>query len=104
MIFWGASFIAIKIALKQSQPITLIVIRLGIGLCVLYPIAWMRGDLGGLSLRDHALMILLGVVGVTGHQWLQAEGMLNAGAATASWLAALAPAFMVILAGFFLQE
>lgn len=104
VIFWGASFIAIKIALKQSQPITLIVIRLGIGLCVLYPIAWMRGDLGGLSLRDHALMILLGVVGVTGHQWLQAEGMLNAGAATASWLAALAPAFMVILAGFFLQE
>ena len=60
-IFWGASFIAIKIALKQSQPITLIDIRLGIGLWVLYPIAWMRGDLRGLSLRDHALMILLGV-------------------------------------------
>ena len=30
--------------------------------------------------------------------------MLSAGATTASWLAALAPAFMVILAGFFLQE
>lgn len=104
VIFWGASFIAIKIALKQSQPITLIVIRLGIGLCVLVPIAWMRGELGGLSLKDHALMILLGVIGVTGHQWLQAEGMLSAGATTASWLAALAPAFMVILAGFFLQE
>ncbi|TES89201.1 MAG: DMT family transporter [Anaerolineales bacterium] len=102
--FWGASFIAIKIALKQAQPITLIVIRLGIGLCVLYPIAWIRGELGGLSFRDHVLMILLGVIGVTGHQWLQAEGMLSAGATTASWLAALAPAFMVILAGFFLQE
>ncbi len=100
----GASFIAIKIALKQSQPITLIVIRLGIGLCVLYPIAWIRGELGGLSLRHHALMILLGVIGVTGHQWLQAEGMLSAGATTASWLAAPAPTFMVILAGFFLRE
>ncbi|MCK5054194.1 MAG: DMT family transporter [Anaerolineales bacterium] len=104
VIFWGASFIAIKIALKQAQPITLIVIRLGIGLCVLYPIAWMRGELRGLSLRDHAIMILLGVVGLAGHQWLQAEGMLSADATTATWLAALAPAFMVILASFFLQE
>ena len=104
VIFWGASFVAIKIALNQSQPSTLIVIRLGIGLCVLYPIAWMRGDLGGLSLRDHVHMILLGVIGVAGHQWLQAEGMLSAGATTASWLSALAPAFMVILAGLFLRE
>lgn len=30
--------------------------------------------------------------------------MLSAEATTASWLAALAPAFMVVLAGFFLQE
>ncbi len=104
VFFWGASFVAIKIALTQSQPITLIVIRLGIGLCVLYPIAWRRGALGGLSLRDHVLMILLGVIGVAGHQWLQAEGMLTTNATTASWLAALAPAFMVILAGFFLRE
>ncbi len=102
--FWGASFVAIKIALTQSQPITLIVIRLGIGICVLCPIAWMRGDLGGLSLRDHVLMILLGVVGVAGHQWLQAEGMLSTNATAASWLAALAPALMVILAGLFLRE
>lgn len=64
----------------------------------------MRGELRGLSLRDHAIMILLGVVGLAGHQWLQAEGMLSADATTASWLAALAPAFMVILASFFLQE
>ncbi len=49
-------------------------------------------------------MILLGVIRVTGHQWLQAEGMLSAGATTASWLAAPAPTFMVILAGFFLRE
>lgn len=104
VIFWGASFIAIKIALKQSQPITLIVIRMGIGLCVLYPIAWIRGDLRGLSLRDHVFMILLGAIGVAGHQWLQAEGMLSADATTASWLAALAPGLMVILAGVFLQE
>ena len=55
-------------------------------------------------MRDHALIILLGVIGVTGQQWLQAEGMLSAGATTASWLAAPAPAFMVILAGFFLHE
>ncbi len=49
-------------------------------------------------------MILLGVIGVAGHQWLQAEGMLSTDATTASWLSALAPAFMVILAGFFLRE
>ena len=39
-------------------------------------------------------MIFPGVIGVAGHQWLQAEGMLSA---------ALAPAFMVILASFFIQ-
>ncbi|MEA1976787.1 MAG: EamA family transporter [Chloroflexota bacterium] len=43
VIFWGASFVAVKIALTQSQPITLIAIRLGIGLCILYPIAWWKG-------------------------------------------------------------
>jgi drug/metabolite transporter (DMT)-like permease len=55
-------------------------------------------------LRGHVYSIFPGVISVAGNQWLQADGILSAAATTASWLTALAPAFMVILAGFFIQE
>jgi drug/metabolite transporter (DMT)-like permease len=104
VFLFGASFVAIKIALEQVDPLTLIPIRFGLGLILLWPILLARG-INFRPTRDELVRTaLLGGMGILANQWLQARAMVTAGATTASWLSALAPAFMALLAWVFLRE
>ncbi|MDF1499923.1 MAG: DMT family transporter [Anaerolineales bacterium] len=104
VLLFGASFVAIKIALVQLDPLTLIPVRFALGLVVLWPLLARRDLIVRFTGRELLRTALLGGLGILLNQWFQAAAMVTAGAATASWLAALAPAFMAVLAWMFLRE
>ncbi|MGD2057752.1 MAG: DMT family transporter [Anaerolineales bacterium] len=104
VFLFGASFVAIKVALNQVDPLTLIPIRFGLGLLMLWPLLLMRGRFERLSVVELVRTASLGGLSILFNQWFQAGAMLRADATTASWLSALAPAFMALLAWIFLRE
>jgi drug/metabolite transporter (DMT)-like permease len=101
---WAFSFIFVKIALEEISPVTLIILRYGMGFVILGVAAWFRGDLADLKRSDLRGMALLGLVGVATQQLLQVNGQVTADASVAAFLASMAPAFLVILAAVWLRE
>ena len=103
-VVWGASFVATKAALREIDPVTLIVLRFAIGVLVLGFAVWYRRVFRWVSARDLALLALLGASAITIHQGLQATGLLFTSATNMAWLVALIPVFTAILAWLFLSE
>jgi drug/metabolite transporter (DMT)-like permease len=97
VVVWGASFIATKVALAELSPPTLIWVRFAMGLPILAATARARGELGWVRGRDLAEFTLLGFLGITFHQWLQATGLKTAQASTTAWIVASIPVFMALL-------
>jgi drug/metabolite transporter (DMT)-like permease len=99
VLFWGASFVWIKAALRELEPITLLTLRFTIGSGVVWLLA-LRSPRGrrGLRRSEVAPVAGLGLLGIAVHQGLQTAGMQTASASTAAWMASLAPAFIVLLA------
>jgi drug/metabolite transporter (DMT)-like permease len=103
-IFWGASFVATKAALAEISPVTLIVLRFGIGVVILAFAVWCMRAFQRLSARELLYVAILGAIGVAIHQGLQANGLRFTTATSMGWLVALIPVFTAILAWFFLAE
>ena len=104
VIFWGGSFIAIKIAVQESSPATVIWLRFLIGLLCLFPIILKKGMLHVSGWKDIGEYTLLGFLGVSLHQWLQSNGLVTSQASTTSWIVASIPLFMVFFGWLFLKE
>jgi drug/metabolite transporter (DMT)-like permease len=103
-VFWGASFVATKAALREIHPITLIVLRFGLGIIVLAFAAWRSRVFRMVAARDFVFLAILGAISITIHQGLQANGLLFTTASSMAWLVALTPVFAAILAWIFLSE
>lgn len=104
ILFWGASFIATKIALREAHPATIILLRFVLGATVLW-LALARGRmLHRLGTRDVVYLAILGFIAVPLHQALQAIGLLYTTASSMGWIIALIPVFTAILAWLFLGE
>jgi drug/metabolite transporter (DMT)-like permease len=88
---WGASFIATKIAVVQADPFTVIVLRFGIGIPVLFAAVARRGEFVWPAWRDLLLFVGIGVLGITAHQWLQVTGLVTAQASTTAWIITATP-------------
>lgn len=102
--FWGGSFVAMKVVLPELSPGVMVVTRFVIGCAVLaLTLAW-RGSLWIPGRRDLAATAVLGAIGVTLHQWLQATGLQTAAASVSSWIVAISPVFVVILGWALLRE
>jgi len=101
---WGGSFIAIKIAVGQISPVSVIWARFLIGMTVLGIIAYQRGELGIPSWKNGFDFLLLGFLGITLHQWLQSNGLTTSEAATTAWIVSTTPVFMAMLGWVFLKE
>jgi drug/metabolite transporter (DMT)-like permease len=101
---WAISFISIKIALDEVSPITLIILRYGMGWLILGTTTWLQGGFSQLRRNDLPRMFALGAVGVTLHQFLQVYGQASADASAAAFLASTAPAFMILMGAIFLRE
>ncbi len=103
-LFWGVSFVATKAALQQVHPLTIIVLRFGLGILVLLFAVWQARLIRIVSKRDLLSLAVLGGLGVATQQGLQVTGLLFTTASSMAWLATLAPVFTAILAWLFLSE
>ncbi len=103
-LFWGASFVATKATLQEIHPVTLIVLRFGLGVVVLGVAVFSTRMARWVGWRDLALLAVLGAISIAVHQALQATGLLFTSASSMAWLVALNPAFTAILAWFFIAE
>jgi drug/metabolite transporter (DMT)-like permease len=104
VLVWGASFIATKVALRDASPITVVWTRFVIGTVILAVVAAARREAGGISPRDAAACALLGLQGITFHQWLQSTALVTSGAATSGWIVASTPVFIAMLGWLWLRE
>jgi drug/metabolite transporter (DMT)-like permease len=104
VIIWGGTFIATKIALTEVSPATIVWIRFGIGLLILGAAVLARKQFALPAPSDLAYLALLGFLGVTFHQWLQANGLKTAQATTTAWIVASTPVFIAILGWLVLKE
>ncbi len=104
VIFWGASFIATKIALREILPITVIWLRFGIGVVVLGIAVIARKQFALIRVKELVYFALLGFLGITFHQLLQSNGLLTSQATTTAWIVSTTPVFIAVLSFFFLKE
>ncbi len=103
-ILWGASFVGVKVALRDFSPIALLVFRYGIALIIMAPIVhWLEG-IRLPNRRQLPALLLLGALGVSLNQLLQSFGMLWTSASQASWLTAVAPVMIAVMGWIFLRE
>src|SRR4030065_1915795 len=106
VIFWGFSFIATKVALKEVHPFTLLTLRYAIGalLLLLVQLGRDRTFFKIFSPRDWIYIFILAAVGVSGLGLLQAYGLLYTTAINTGWIIAINPILITLSARFFLGE
>ncbi|MCX7841071.1 MAG: DMT family transporter [Anaerolineae bacterium] len=104
ILFWGASFIATKIALRDAHPATIILLRFVFGAAVLWLAIARWRMFRRIGARDLVYLAILGFIAVPLHQALQAIGLLYTTASSMGWIIALIPVFTAILAWLFLGE
>ncbi len=104
VIFWGGSFIAIKVLLRELNPAVITAVRFAVGVAILAAVGARRGRLRLPRRRDVPLLALLGFLGIALHQWLQATGLQTASASVTSWIVATIPVFVALLGWLILHE
>ena len=104
VLFWGASFIATKVALEDVSPVTVVWIRFGVGVLILGIVVIFRQQLTIPNLKTTGYFALLGFLGITFHQWLQSNGLLTSQAGTTAWIVATTPIFMAAIGWVILRE
>jgi len=101
---WGASFVALKVLLRELGPAAITVLRFAVGAAFLFVVSAARRQLQPPRARDLPWLAALGFLGITLHQWLQATGLLTASATTTSWIVASIPVFVALLGWLVLRE
>lgn len=104
VVVWGGTFIATKIALKEASPATIVWLRFSMGVVILGATVVLRKQFAWPEKSEWLYFALLGFIGVTFHQWLQATGLQTAKATTTAWIVATTPVFIAILGWFTLKE
>lgn len=103
-VSWGASFVAIKVALRTLSPLPLVWLRFGMGVGILAIFTVLRKEKDPLSVREWALVVLLGFLGVPFHHLIQSTGLKTAQAAASAWIISSMPVFIALLGCLFLHE
>jgi drug/metabolite transporter (DMT)-like permease len=104
VIIWGGTFIATKLALREASPATIVWLRFGMGVLILGVTVAARRQFALPAKEEWAYFALVGFLGVTFHQWLQATGLKSAAATTTAWIVATIPIFTALLGWLFLKE
>ena len=103
VIFWGSSFIATKVALKELSPETIISLRLIIASVFLFITAMVYKKDFSINLKSHGVIFILALIAVF-HLMIQVTGLKYTTASNTGWIIGTAPIFMVILAAIFFRE
>lgn len=104
VIVWGASFIASKVALQDLSPTTLVWLRFSMGVGVLGIAVTARRQFTFPDKKEWIYFGLLGLLGITFHQWLQSNALQTSEAGTSAWIVSTAPVFMALLGWTILKE
>jgi drug/metabolite transporter (DMT)-like permease len=96
VVFWGASFIATKIALGEIKPLSIIFLRLILASILLTTIAVYYKRNFRLSWKNHGGIFVLALI-ASFHLWIQVTGMQYTTAANTGWIIGTAPIFMAIV-------
>lgn len=102
--FWGLSFVATRIALRELPPVTLVFTRFALGVGLLFALLAARGGPLLPERRHWPMLALLGVLGVTVHQLLQVTALGLTTAVRTGWLIGLSPIWSAVLAAVVLRE
>ena len=103
VVFWGASFIATKIALEEIKPLSIIFLRLILASILLTIIAVYFKRSLRLSWKNHSGIFILALI-ASFHLWIQVTGMQFTTAANTGWIIGTAPIFMAIVGFFTFKE
>ena len=103
VIFWGASFAATKIALKEIDPVTIIILRLILASLLLLLFAIITKKNFAMNLKSHLWIFVLALIAVF-HLWIQITGLKFTTASNTGWIIGTAPIFMTALAFVFFKE
>lgn len=102
VIFWGFSYIAIKVVLTQLEPVEMISARFLLAAPVLYAISKIkRLRIWPVEMKGR-LVIAAGIVFV--HFWIMATGMEETSATNTAWILTTAPIFVALLSWAYLRE
>ena len=104
VFFWAASFVAIKVALPEMGPETMMWLRQLLGTLTAGMIVWLSNGWEKPKRGDLPRIALVSFFGAVLHQSLQAYGMLTTTATVSAWLSALSPALMAVMAWLWLRE
>jgi len=102
--FWGGSFVAGKIALREFPPMTLTFFRFLIATAIIIPYMWSRDKVRIPEKRDVPLLFGLGFLGVSGYFAFQFTSLLYTSAANSSTINALNPLTSSVIATFLTEE
>jgi drug/metabolite transporter (DMT)-like permease len=103
VIFWGSSFIATKVALKELSPETIISLRLIIAATFLLITALLLKKDFSINLKSHGFIFILALIAVF-HLMIQVTGLKYTTASNTGWIIGTAPIFMAVLAAIFFRE
>jgi drug/metabolite transporter (DMT)-like permease len=102
VIIWGWTFVATKISLNYLSPLSVMGLRLFIGLPVMYAIILARGI--KFDFRGHRKALFLGALIITVHFIIQVIGIKYTSATNTGWLIAAIPLITAVLARLILKE
>lgn len=103
VIFWGNSFIALKIALRELTPETIITLRLIIAVIFLFITGLSLKNSFSINIRNITGIFILAAVSAF-HIWIQITGLNYTTAANSGWIIGTAPVFIAILGMIFFRE
>ncbi len=103
VFFWGNSFIATKIALKELDPQTIILLRLLLGSAFLIVIAIYNKKDFSLNFKSHGAIFILALIAVF-HLWIQITGLKFTSAVNTGWIVGTSPVFIAVLSAVVFKE
>lgn len=104
VLVWGASFIATKIALRETPPAVVLWLRFAMGVSLLGIVVILQRRFSLPAPRELARFAWIGLIGVTLHQGSQTIGLSTTQASTTAWIVATTPVFMAFLGWLTLKE
>ncbi len=96
VVFWGASFIATKIALNELSPLMIIFCRLILGIILLTLFAVITKRDFSINLKNHGWILVLALI-ASFHLWIQVTGLQYTTASNTGWIIGITPVFMALL-------
>jgi drug/metabolite transporter (DMT)-like permease len=102
VLFWGFSYIAIKVSLDYLTPIEMIAARLVLGSITLLIVLKIKGL--PIRFKGSIKALLITAFFIVLHFWVMATGMITTTATNTAWILTTAPIFISLLSFVILKE